>query len=212
MSQLHIVVAVLSLVLPGLIYVHYGRRVLRTDWIAVRTAHLVAPFILFLLLMAASGYLYDAEEKSLGHDGLPPPRALASSPIDEILFLLTFPVWAMVFYYYFSLGQILVFGARRDVVVEAVRVILGQLGWGYEAQGDRFIMRSMGITVNWTERGGLVGIRWWTWDVRRVVRFRRAVMRTFTGRPGEGSRPGLLRFGIALVVLGSVLGAVLAVV
>lgn len=212
MSQLYVVLAVLSLVIPGLIYIHYGRRVLRTDWIAIRTVMLVVPYIIFLLLLAGSAYVHEPDHWSPEDGGEPPPPAdQPSSSFDEVYLLLLLPS-AAALYYFVTFGNILVFGARRDVVVKAVQVILGKYGWRYGKEGDRFTLGSkrMRISINWTERGTLVGIRWFTLDLKAGSRFRRGVMMTFTGRPSERSHPVLLAFGILLVILGFVSGGVLA--
>lgn len=211
MSQLHVVMAVLSLVIPGLMYIHYGRRVLRTDWIAIRTVELVVPYFVFLLFLAGSAYVYEPDTWSPDDGGMPPPPTDTRSDFDKTYLLLLLPS-AAAFYYFMRFGSILVFGARRDVVVRAVQVILGQYGWRYRLDGDRFTLSAlrMRIAINWTERGTLVGIRWLTWNLKGGSRFRKGVMMTFTGRPSERSHPALMAFGIILVVLGFVFGGVLA--
>ena len=209
-SQLHVVMAVFSLMIPGLMYIHYGRRVLRMDWIAIRTVELVIPYFVFLLFLAASAYVYEPDHWSPEDGGMPPPPPDSRSDFDKVYLLPLLPS-AVAFYYFVVFGNVLVFGARREVVVKAVKVILGKYGWRYRMDGDRFTLRAqrMKIAINRTQRGTLVGIRWLTWNLKGSSRLRKGVMMTFTGRPSERPHPVLLAFGILLVVLGFVFGALL---
>jgi len=203
---------VLSVVVPGLIYIHYGRRILRTDWLAIRTWKLILPYIIFLLFLAAGAYVFETDEGSAGDDPYADPPAGISIAIDWIRLILLLPL-ALYFYFISSMGSILIFGGRRDIVLKAVQEILEKSRVRYNLDGDSFriLSEKARIEIHWSETKDTVGIQRWSWDFRWKAWFDESIIRTFTGRPSERTRPALMGFGVFLVVLGIVLAGILSI-
>ncbi len=205
------VMFVLCVVIPGLIYIHYGRRTLRYDWVAIRTKELVVPYFIFLLLLAFGATIFESGVGSADDPPYSSPLFSIFSSIFGIPFVFLFPL-AACYYYIVSMGQILIFGGRRDIVMKAVQEILVKNQLSYKLDGDSFDIPSikMKIEVHWSESKDLVGIRRWTWDFGWLSRFDRSIIATFKGLPSERTHPALMGMGVSLVVIGLVLGGAMA--
>ena len=209
--RLYEFVLVLSVVIPGLMYIYFGRRRWKNDWVAKRTRVLASPYLVFLLFLAIGAFLYESNGGPAGN-GFPPPPPSSYSSQDGITWLLLLP-FAIYLYYMITMGQILIFGARRDVVRRAIEEILDNRGLRYKLDRDVFVIPSimMMIKMNWFDTYDLVGIFSRTWNWKWKAAIDRDIMATFKGLPSERTHPALLVFGNILVGIGIVLGVAFAI-
>ena len=146
-------------------YIQYGRRVLRTDWLAIRTINLLMPHFVFLLFLIIGVFIFVSDLGSSGDSPYVDPPLSTVGSINDIDLIIIIPL-LLIGSYFIATGQILVFVAKRDVVIRAVETILGQNGLDYGLDGDRFTVPSvnMRVEVTWSENSDLVGINRRTWE------------------------------------------------
>ena len=209
--RLYEFIFVLSVVIPGLMYIYFGRRRWKNDWVAMRTRVLVSPYLVFLLLLTLAAFFYESNGGPAGNLPPAPPYSFSSS-LDGITWILLLP-FALYLYYMITMGQILIFGARRDVVRRAIEEILDNRGLRYKLDWDVFVIPSimMMIKMNWFDTYDLVGIFSRTWNWKWKAAIDRDIMATFKGLPSERTHPALMIFGTILVGIGIALGVAFAI-
>ena len=171
------ILLVIGLVIPGLMYIFLGRKILRKDWLAMEVWFMAIPayFILFYFLGQA-GYIH-----------------YFYSELD-IIWLIALILVGIIPIYFLGLGDILVFHVGRDVVMQAIQRILENRGLSYRLEVDTFTIPDikMEIEVDHIEISDLVSIRTKSKDKDWTDIIQEDILDMFKGRPSERSHPALL--------------------
>ncbi len=171
------ILLVIGLVIPGLMYIFLGRKILRKDWLAMEVWFMAIPayFILFYFLGQA-GYIH-----------------YFYSELD-IIWLIALILVGIIPIYFLGLGDILVYHVGRDVVMQAIQRILENRGLSYRLEVDTFTIPDikMEIEVDHIEISDLVSIRTKSKDKDWTDIIQEDILDMFKGRPSERSHPALL--------------------
>jgi len=194
--DLSMILLVIGLVIPGLMYIFLGLKILRKDWLAMEVWFMAIPsyFILFYFLGQA-GYIHYFYSEF------------------DLIWLIALILVGILPIYFLGLGQILVFHGGRDIVIQAIQRILENRGLRYNLEEDTFTIPDikMEIEVDHIEISDLVSIRTKSKDKDWTDTIQEDILNMFKGRPSERSHPGLLILGLGFVVIGLAVGVASAI-
>jgi len=194
--DLSMILLVIGLVIPGLMYIFLGLKILRKDWLAMEVWFMAIPsyFILFYFLGQA-GYIHYFYSEF------------------DLIWLIALILVGILPIYFLGLGQILVFHGGRVIVIQAIQRILENRGLRYKLEEDTFTIPDikMEIEVDHIEISDLVSIRTKSKDKDWTDTIQEDILNMFKGRPSERSHPGLLILGLGFVVIGLAVGVASAI-